>query len=264
MELAEIIDAIEKIAPLRLAAPWDHSGVQVAAFRESAGRVAVLLDPTLEGLRAAVADRAEFVLAHHPLTMQPVFPDKAGEYLAVLQLLLSHDIPLYSAHTSLDASPRGPAAWLAEELRLSGIRVLEPTGEENGLPVGFGFVGELPETLGYEEFCRMLAGILGLDSWQVCGPKLERVGRVACCPGSGSSLAGEAVKAGADILITGDVKYHAALDAGIRILDVGHFCLEEEMMRRFAAQLQEILPVPVVFLPGRNPLLLERAGRCGA
>ena len=264
MEVVEIIAAIEKIAPLRLAAPWDHSGVQVAAFRESAGKVAVLLDPTLEGLRAAVADGAEFILTHHPLSMQPVFPDKADDHLAVLQLLLSHNIPLYSAHTSLDASPRGPAAWAAEAQGLSDLRVLEPTGEENGRTVGFGFVGELAEPLEYEKFCRMLAEILGVDSWQVCGPRPERVGRVACCPGSGSSLAGEAAKAEADVLITGDVKYHAALDAGIRILDVGHFCLEEEMMRRFAAQLQIILPVPVVFWPGRNPLALERAERCGA
>ncbi len=260
MKVSEIIDAVEKIAPLGLAASWDHSGMQVAAFRKDAGRVAVLLDPDLERLRAAVADGAEFILAHHPLTMRPVYPDTPGDYLAALQLLLSRDIPLYSAHTSLDASPRGPAAWLAGELLLSGARVLEPTGEDNGLPAGFGFVGDLPTPLDYEEFCRILARILGLESWQACGPKPVRVGRVACCPGSGSGLAAEALAAGADLLITGDVKYHAALEAGIRILDVGHFCLEEEMMRRFAARLQEILSVPVVFHPGRNPLAPERGG----
>ena len=258
MKVSEIIEAIEKIAPLRLAAGWDHSGVQVAAFRQNAEKLAVLLDPTLAGLKAAVADGAECILCHHPLTMQPVYPNAAGEYLAVLQLLLARDIPLYSAHTSLDAAPIGPAAWLAGELQLAHVRVLEPTGEENGKPVGFGFVGDFENPVPYKEFCRILAQAIGLDVWQSCGPVPQKISRVACCPGSGAGLAGEALAAGADVLINGDVKYHAALDTKIRILDVGHFCLEEEMMRRFAAQLQAVLPVPVTFYPGGDPLALER------
>lgn len=73
-----------------------------------------------------------------------------------------------------------------------------------------------------------------------------------------------ALASGADVYITGDIKYHSALDAeasGLRIIDVGHFTLEEEMMRRFAATLAEQLSVPVTFLPGRDPLTGERTPR---
>ena len=83
----------------------------------------------------------------------------------------------------------------------------------------------------------------------------ERIRRIAICPGSGSSLAPEAAAAGADLLITGDVKYHAALEFPLPVLDVGHFSLEEEMMRRFALQLKEqASDVAVQFVPAQDPL----------
>ena len=72
----------------------------------------------------------------------------------------------------------------------------------------------------------------------------------------------DALRAGADVFVTGDVKYHAALDArdgGLRVLDVGHFVLEEEMMRRFAERLAAELSVPVRFFAGSDPLEGERA-----
>jgi putative NIF3 family GTP cyclohydrolase 1 type 2 len=90
--------------------------------------------------------------------------------------------------------------------------------------------------------------------------------RVAVCTGSGSSLLEDAARAGADLYSTGDMKYHDALTLQSRqsgscsnfcpmsILDIGHFSLEEEMMRRFALQLeQELEGVTVTFLPGRDP-----------
>ena len=65
-------------------------------------------------------------------------------------------------------------------------------------------------------------------------------------------------------LLEGDywTLYHAALDArdgGLRVLDVGHFVLEEEMMRRFAERLAAELSVPVRFFAGSDPLEGERA-----
>ncbi len=275
MKPIDIICVIEKTAPLAAAASWDASGVQVASDRETVTRVGVMLDPTLANVRQAVAEGADFLLAHHPLSMTPRFPNKADEYLAILALLFRNKAWLYSAHTSLDANPLGPVRWLAQELSLSGVRTLEPAApapegfsaessrEERAdlFRYGFGWTGVLPAPLPYAEFCGRLGAALGTKEWRACGARPATVARVACCPGSGSSLMEEARHAGADVYITGDVKYHAALDAesaGMRVLDVGHFCLEEEMMRRFAGQLQAELGVPVHFFPGRDPLEGER------
>jgi hypothetical protein len=63
---------------------------------------------------------------------------------------------------------------------------------------------------------------------------------------------------GADVFLTGDLKYHqaqAVQDLGLT-MDVGHFCLEETMMRIWSESLdRELSPegIRVVFLPGRDP-----------
>lgn len=264
MKASDIIQVIESLAPLEAAASWDASGVQVAALRSEVNAVAVMLDPTLESLERAAALGADFVVAHHPLSMTPRFPNRADGYLAVLSLLLTRGMWLYSAHTSLDANPAGPVRWLSDAFGLEGVEVLEPAKVSvAGAPTyGFGFVGTLPDPLDYFDFCRKLGVILHREQWQACGPSPERVRRVACCPGSGGSMLERAVAAGADVFLTGDIRYHAALEAGplgLRVLDVGHFLLEEEMMRLFADQLGKALPAPVTFVPARDPLLPERA-----
>ena len=267
MKVAEIISTIEKTAPLAAAAEWDASGVQAASRREDITSVGVMLDPTLASIQAAINGGADFILAHHPLSLKPRFPNEAGEYTDILALIFRNEAWLYSAHTSLDANPEGPVQWLASDLGLVNVRVLEPAapvhtkGTGSPLPVyGFGCIGDLPAPRPYEEFRRTLRKTLALQAWNACGALPETVRRVACCPGSGSDMAHLARQAGAQVFITGDVKYHAALDAAgrlPRILDVGHFSLEEEMMRRFAAQLGKELSVPVAFYPSCDPLVKE-------
>ena len=281
MKPIDIIKVIENTAPPGIAAAWDASGVQVAAFRPEIANLAVMLDPSPAHLRRAIDAGADFILAHHPLAMKPRFPNVLDGYFSALSLLISNNVWLYSAHTSLDANPRGPAFWLAHALGLRDLALLEPMpearavagrpaqdadagGREPDAPAGFGFgfTGTLPEPLEYDDFCARLAACLGKADWQACGPRPRRVSRLACCPGSGGGLVPEALRAGVDVFVTGDVKYHAALDArdgGLRVLDVGHFVLEEEMMRRFAERLGRELSVPVRFFAGSDPLEGERA-----
>lgn len=120
--------------------------------------------------------------------------------------------------------------------------------------VGFGEVGTLPEPMAWDDFAAMLARVTGREAFTVSGPQPETVTTVAYCGGSGSSLIGNAVRAGADVLVTGDMKYHPAVETPVCVADVGHFSLEEEMMRRFAAELDEVLHgVEVKFFKGEDP-----------
>ena len=82
-----------------------------------------------------------------------------------------------------------------------------------------------------------LGTVISLDTAVVIGDVPEKITRAAYCTGSGASLLPEAERSGAQIYITGDVQYHAALDARICVLDVGHHSLEEEMMRQAAQML---------------------------
>lgn len=258
MQLIEIFSAIEKIAPLDAAAPWDISGLQVAAHRSEADMLAVCLDPTPASVHQALELGAQCILSHHPLALKPALPRRLDAYSEVLRLLFAADVPLYAAHTSLDVNADGPAGWLARELKLCNLAVLEATAPPlNGapLPLGFGLAGDLPAPLSLAQITSALARHIKLSTATVCGPVPESISRLAYCTGSGSSLLREARAAGAQLFITGDVKYHTALEAEICLLDVGHHSLEEEMMRRMSNLLaQRLNGLNLVFVPSASPL----------
>lgn len=79
------------------------------------------------------------------------------------------------------------------------------------------------------------------------------VRRAAVCSGSGSSLMGAFFASGADVYISGDLKYHDARDAeaaGLGLIDVGHFASEHLIVAILADRLrkaaeQRALPVAV-------------------
>lgn len=330
MKAHEIIAHIEKTALPQGAAEWDHSGTQIAGMRRNIRRIAVALDPTLDTIDRALAQKADFILTHHPLSMKPKFLDVVDDYYRIATLLLKEGVWLYGAHTSLDANQDGPVGWLARELALQHPRTLAPTRtlahtgfaftlpentsvaqwkalhgitsfrvsgtmaavtcvdektksivqekitedcaekpvyypiepETGPTTLGFGCIGTLPEPLDFSSFTEILSDLVERDHITVSGPIPGTISTVGYCTGSGGELAERAFSQGADVFITGDVKYHTALDATACIIDVGHFSLEEEMMRRFALRLaEELYDVEILFLPAQDPLRLRQTVR---
>lgn len=328
MHVNDVIAVIEEIAPLEFAASWDRCGVQVAARRGKIKRLAVALDPAPDCVDRALAWDADFLLTHHPLALKPGLPDRPDAYHHVLGTLLRQDVWLYAAHTSLDVQPDGPVRWLAKELGLERVSVLEPTGavrprwfrvlgrpeslalfvreleqrpdieffnvgpqalelvcsagaastvrsvlhrdagaslrvlsqdlEHPVATVGFGFVGVFSEPLTWNALAADLEKILERSVFALAGPVPEIIRRLACCPGSGASMLPRVKQAGAEVFITGDMKYHDARTAeelGILVVDAGHFSLEERMMRFLAEQLRVRLSdegLRVEFFPSRD------------
>ena len=258
MQLDEIINIIENIAPLSSAASWDNSGMQLAGYKTTVHTLALCLDPSPAAIRRAMQHGAQLLVTHHPLLIAPRLPAVLDSFHEALSLLFKADMALYAAHTSLDVTMDGPAGWLAQELALHAIQVLEPCPRQTGPLQGFGCVGDLPEPLSLDVLLTRLARHISLEGANLSGLPMENtrpLKRIAYCPGSGAYLARIAAEAGADIFITGDVKYHSSLDAPLPLLDVGHHSLEEEMARRFALLLSERLSgVDVHFLPSTNPI----------
>ena len=249
MQLDRLIAAIEHIAPLSGAASWDKSGLQVACRHTDIRRLAVALDPIPSTIARALDQGADFVLTHHPLSLAPQLPSRLDNYHAVLSLLFKADAGLYAAHTSLDVQPDGPAGWLARHLGLRHPEFLEQTGEN----CGFGLAGDLPGPCSLADLLEQLARRISLDVAVTAGTCPELIRRVAYCTGSGGSLIAEAQASGADIYITGDIKYHPALDSAIFLLDVGHHSLEEAMMQEMQERLSRTLEVETFFVASDTP-----------
>ncbi|MDZ7761991.1 MAG: Nif3-like dinuclear metal center hexameric protein [Desulfovermiculus sp.] len=124
---------------------------------------------------------------------------------------------------------------------------------------GYGIMGQLPEPMTWSALSSVLSSHLSSSAWTLTGSPPDRIHTVAYCPGSGMELAVKAFAQGADIYISGDLKYHQAqeIEAWGLTLDVGHFSLEEKMMSTWAHALGEDLAqqeVEVTFIPGHNPL----------
>ncbi len=164
-----------------------------------------------------------------------------------------------------------PAVRKAIENEASGsLRVLSQELDHPVETIGFGFAGALPEPLRWEALAAGLEQALGRSAFVLAGPAPEMIHRVACCPGSGASMLARARQAGADVFITGDLKYHDARlaeELHILVVDVGHFGLEERMMRILAEQLQRKLSregVLVEFFPARDALIMSCVEKKGA
>lgn len=109
-----------------------------------------------------------------------------------------------------------------------------------GKKVGLGRVGYLPEPLTLAEFVSQVKNSLGVKQLRVVGDLDNQIRKVAVCGGSGGSLVSAAAFKGAQVLLTGDVKYHEARDAedlALNVVDAGHDLTE-----------QVIIPVLVEYL----------------
>ncbi len=260
MKLFEIINFIEKIAPPHLAASWDNCGMQVASLNEDIKSIALCLDPSPASIEESIKNGAELIISHHPLLMQGRLPNTLDSYHEVLRLLFTSNTALYSAHTSLDINPNGPAGWLGLALKFTNMQVLETVGQlDDGTTAGYGLVGDLEQPITYEDLLHKLQEHIQLETATICGKPPKQIQRIAYCTGSGSSFMKQAHELDAHIFITGDVKYHSALESQICTIDVGHHSLEEEMMKKLSLLLNNKLPeLKTQFTPSASPLRLAK------
>jgi dinuclear metal center YbgI/SA1388 family protein len=112
-------------------------------------------------------------------------------------------------------------------------------GRERGL----GRIGSLPRKLRLEELCAWLKQKLGLPGLRLVGEGKTKVNRVAVCSGSGGQLIPLARAAGAEVFISGDIKYHQAHQAhalGLAVVDIGHFHSEQPIVDEMATRLRQL------------------------
>ena len=219
MTVGEVYQKIDELAPFVLQESYDNAGLLVGdAAREVTG-IHVALDVTEAVLDEAASLGANLLVTHHPLMFSPIRRITADDYESrLLARLIRGRMSLIAAHTNLDRAPHGVSQVLAETCGLEGI-----TGD------GFLRVGELPVPMTAGVLAGHVSAALG-DTVRVMGQSEKEIRRVAVVSGAGSDFWQEALQAGAEALITGEVKHHLALaaaDAGLVLLEAGHFATEQ-------------------------------------
>jgi dinuclear metal center YbgI/SA1388 family protein len=239
----DILDQLEKMAPERLAEPWDNPGLQVGSFLQEVKKVLLALDPTLEALKSAVERNAQLLLTHHPLIFHPISRLEVDGYPGdVIVEAVKSGVSIVAAHTNLDSAQGGINDILAGLLNLEDVEVLEEKDEAGG--AGIGRIGVLPAAKRLSVFVEEVKRIFDLTQIKVVAREDEQIYRIAVIGGSGGGMVSLASKKGADLLVTGDIGHHHALEAaslGIALIDAGHFCTEKTAFRPFAERLEVVV-----------------------
>lgn len=193
MNKYEIVKRIEEFAPLETQEPWDASGWIVDLEEAEVNKVLFALTVTEDVLEQAVKNGCNMIISHHPMFFVP------WKY---------RRINIYCAHTNLDKANGGTTDTLLQTLHISGkyyndfVRIVEL---ENEMSVEFLKLKLLP-----------ISPRLRI----VNNKKVKTIRKIAFCAGSGSEFIKEVP---CDAFVTGDLKYHIAIESDKVIYDIGHF-----------------------------------------
>ncbi len=228
MKCEEIIRLLEKDYPLSCAEEWDNPGLLLGRRDREIRKILVTLDVSDEAVSEALAWEADMIVSHHPLIFGGLKKINDENFIGRRILALAErGIVCYAMHTNFDV--RGMADLNEKQLGLKNTEVLLVTGGQEGRPEGIGRVGELPGPMSLGELAARVRASMGLEALRCYGDPGRQVRRAAVSGGSGKSVVGDALRAGAEVLITGDIDYHTAIDAGaqgLSILDAGHYGTE--------------------------------------
>ena len=209
-------------------------------------KVLIALDCTSAVIDEAIEEECEVILTHHPMLFGGVSEIVAGEYRSdKLIKLIKNDIAVMSFHTRLDALDGGVNDILASLLGLTNVTKFG----ENGLCR----LGELENATFAEELA------YGVKNTLMC-PFVEYadaghpIRKVAVCGGSGKSMIGEAIAAGADAFISGEFGHHPLTDGadmGITLISAGHFFTENPVLSKLFELCAEADVIPTITFSNR-------------
>ena len=244
MKLKEIMQMLEEMCPRSFAMSWDNVGLQVGDAGKDVQTIALALDATSEVIASAAAQGADLILTHHPLLFSGIKRITDDDYVGrrVLELI-RRDIACYAMHTNFDVLGMADAA--ADLLRLADREVLEVTYEDDISVEGIGRIGTLMEPVKLSEFAEKVAEVFEIEHVRYYGNPGQMLVTCAILPGSGKDEIDLAVKAGADVYITGDISHHDGIDAvekGIAVIDAGHYGVEKTFIPYMKEYLEREMP----------------------
>lgn len=244
MKIREVVDALERFAPLPLQEGYDNAGLQVGLTEAEVSGALLCLDVTEKVVDEAVALGCNLIVSHHPLMFRALkCISGADEVQRTVIKAIKNDITVVSMHTNLDNALGGVNFMIARKMGLTDCRFLD-SKTVNGIECGSGLTGRLQEPVAADDFVMMLKRVFDVECVQ-CNQLLRRkISTVALCGGAGSFLLGEALKNGADAFVTGEMHYHEYFghEQEIQIAVIGHYQSEQYTSEILNSIIREACP----------------------
>ncbi len=253
MKCADLIQILRKQADESYAYSWDNVGLLVGSLEKEIHKVYIALDASDEAVEEAIEKQADLILTHHPLIFQGMKRITQEDFIGRRVIaMIRADLCYYAMHTNFDVM--GMAELAAEKIHLTQQTPLETTGAVDDAAYGIGRVGELETEMSVAACCELVKSAFELDHVKVFARGDQMLKRAAICPGSGKSYVSHAIRAGADVFITGDIDHHTGIDAaacGLTVIDAGHYGIEHIFIDYMAQYLQKHAPELEVVKQGR-------------
>ncbi|MFA6708256.1 MAG: Nif3-like dinuclear metal center hexameric protein [Fusobacterium sp.] len=228
MKLSNIIKILENKFPLNNAEEWDNVGLIIGNRKQEIKKVQISLDITDKVIENAINSKVNLIISHHPFIFSPKKKINTDFSVGRKTLkLISNGISVYTLHTNLDSSVDGLNDLLVKKLKLVSTRIIDAKIDGDKV-CGIGRYCKINEPILLKDFITNVKSLLSLEKIIVSGKDIEnkKISKIAVVNGSGSSYWRKSRSVGAEVLITGDLKYHDALDAkedGMIIMDIGHY-----------------------------------------
>ncbi len=207
MQVKDIYDYLNDLSPFELQEKWDNSGLIVGNMEDEFENLYISLDLDLEMIETI--EPKSLIITHHPLIFSPIKTVNDDRYATkLLKILIKKDIALISMHTNIDKTHLN---------EFVGNEILALNFEKTD-----DFVLTTHIDMSFEELQNHIKQKLGMNTLKVTTSD-KKIKSLSLTTGSGMSLLPFITT---DCFLTGDIKYHEAMEAkalGISLIDIGHY-----------------------------------------
>ena len=235
MKLGDIYAYLDMLSPFATQASWDNSGLLIGQKSDEIESVYLSLD--IDSSLLEHIPQNALIITHHPLIFSGLKQLNFSKYPSnLIQKMVQKKISLIAMHTNFDLSHLN--AYVVAKL---GFTVRE-TKE---------YVAYFDVNMSFEDFSEHVKRVFDIENLRVVKAS-SWIGRCALTSGSGGDLI---AKIDADCFLSGDLKYHQALEAkenNLSLMDIGHFESERYFPECLAENLKNF-PLKAIMSNSKNP-----------
>ncbi len=236
--ITEILATLDSLSPFYLQESWDNCGLILGSKEGSFKQIYLALEVSANVLDQMEAD--SLLITHHPLIFSPLKQLISESYPAsLLKLAIQKNIQLIAMHTNFDKTHFGK--YITSEI----LGITEFSQE--------GFLVQFKWDSDFISLCDLIKEKLQIQTLKITKTQNPQCKNIALITGSGGSFVRELNQI--DCLITGDIKYHEAMEGiqkNIHLIDCGHYELER-YFGEILLMLLTNLGYKAIILDSKNP-----------
>jgi dinuclear metal center YbgI/SA1388 family protein len=207
MKIHEIYNYLDQISPFNTQEKWDNSGLVVGNLNDEFNDIYISVDLDEELLNSI--NNNTLLITHHPLIFSAIKTLNNNTYATkLLQIMIKKDLKLISLHTNIDKSHLNK--YVME--KILHFNILQKNE----------FLLTANVNMQFEDFKILIKEKLNLN-FNKSVQCHDIIKDFSLCTGSGMSLIHQV---STDCFLTGDIKYHDAMEAKtkkISLIDIGHW-----------------------------------------